>query len=600
MNLSTYLGLVRQHIAGGDMDAALQRLRSLLDNSPKLDEALHHSGRWQDIRRQIRLGTVSHAEATLTQNQIQAALLDLLRDIESQTGETVPDGKAMRKEVERAIEISHSKNVVGGSSISAGGDVKIGDHNEVHHHYGDVRIPEKLTTAGAVVPKDFIGRGRELGEIRERLGAGNGALALVNAEGGMGKTTLAAAYWEGFASKYKHLAWLFCEKGILPAMREQLAGPLGLREDMNAVADDPEKQIELIRTRMANLPKDCLLVLDNANEPDHIRDFERHCTGLGWHVLITSRCSRVLRDEGNEYPITSLPPVEARALFKKNYTEEGADFENLLGSFLEAVGYNTLCIEIFSKNLREGAAWGLDFENLLQHLEQNGLRLGADSFEIRTPYTQHIHSDAATSDEVVEAMYDLGRLSPDENDLFARVCLLPAEQHPPAVLTALLDPNDKAGLKRRLDELAKKGWLGADPAGYRVSPVVQKIVLDKHAARRWELGEVIVQRLQVIFENEGFHSKNIGTAGPFADLAFDLIDNLAIANEDLANLLHRLWVYRNATGDLANALGTAQKMAFLCLEVDDKYNLGRAYDLIGYTYRNLGNLDKSLEYVENY
>ncbi|MCB9308171.1 MAG: hypothetical protein H6565_16355 [Lewinellaceae bacterium] len=39
MNLSTYLGLVRQHIAGGDMDAALQRLRSLLEKFSTLDNA---------------------------------------------------------------------------------------------------------------------------------------------------------------------------------------------------------------------------------------------------------------------------------------------------------------------------------------------------------------------------------------------------------------------------------------------------------------------------------------------------------------------------------------------------------------------------------
>lgn len=53
-----------------------------MDSTPKLNEAIHQSGRFQYIRRQIRLGLVSHAEANLTQNQIRFGLLDLLGEIE--------------------------------------------------------------------------------------------------------------------------------------------------------------------------------------------------------------------------------------------------------------------------------------------------------------------------------------------------------------------------------------------------------------------------------------------------------------------------------------------------------------------------------------
>ncbi|MFN0175357.1 MAG: hypothetical protein ACKVU0_11960 [Saprospiraceae bacterium] len=129
MDSKTFLSNIRDLIARDELAAALTQLRSLLDNSPKLDEALLQSARFQDIRKQIRLGTVSHAEANLTQNQIRAGLLDLLREIEESVRVTSshPDTKAFREEIERAISIVNSKNLVVGSTISAGGNVEIGD-----------------------------------------------------------------------------------------------------------------------------------------------------------------------------------------------------------------------------------------------------------------------------------------------------------------------------------------------------------------------------------------------------------------------------------------------------------------------------------------
>ena len=75
------------------------------------------------------MGVVSHAEATLTENQLRAALLDLLREIEEKTREnsTNPNNSVLRGEMEKAISIVNSKNVVIGSTISAGGNLTIGD-----------------------------------------------------------------------------------------------------------------------------------------------------------------------------------------------------------------------------------------------------------------------------------------------------------------------------------------------------------------------------------------------------------------------------------------------------------------------------------------
>ncbi len=471
----------------------------------------------------------------------------------------------------------------------------------VYNQYADRKIRRQLTTASASVPPTFLGREQELENIRALL-TQRSTIALVNSEGGMGKTTLAARYWEKYQHEYKHLAWLFCEKGILAAMRDHLPQSLDLVEAMNQCADDPDKQVGIIKTALANLEKDCLLVFDNANEPEHIHGFLQYMQGLGWHVLITSRCSKVLPDAGSEYPITHLPPHLARELFKKNYEEHHPQFDALLDRFLNAVGYNTLCTEVFSKNLREGAAWGLTFEKLLGQLEKSGLFLGDDSFEVQTDYAHNVKKGTVKStDQIIEALYDVAHLqqhSPGLHDLLLQFALLPVGNHAPPLLLELLPSENKGELKRRLDQLAQKGWLGTDTKTYRISPVVQKIVLQKNAGRLWELGEPMVEKLNFIFENEGYHPKNIATAAPFAALVFDLVAHLNTANINLAVLYDRLWVYYNAIGNLAKAMDTAEQMRTFCEKFDFKNWLAISYEKLGSTHTALGNLQQALTFFE--
>lgn len=120
---SAWLQQARDLIAQDRLDEAIGLLRSLLDNSPRLDEVLHQSGRFTAIHKQIRTGTVSHDDATLEQNQIRAGLLALLREIETQQTES----PALGAEMAQAVSVLHSKNTVVHSTITAGGDVHIGD-----------------------------------------------------------------------------------------------------------------------------------------------------------------------------------------------------------------------------------------------------------------------------------------------------------------------------------------------------------------------------------------------------------------------------------------------------------------------------------------
>lgn len=79
---------VRAKIGQGKLEQALRDMKQLLENSPKLDEVIHQSGRFKAIQKQIHLGTVSYENADLTTNQISSGLLALLREME--TGESEP------------------------------------------------------------------------------------------------------------------------------------------------------------------------------------------------------------------------------------------------------------------------------------------------------------------------------------------------------------------------------------------------------------------------------------------------------------------------------------------------------------------------------
>lgn len=75
---------IRQLIASDELSQALRLLQELLQNSPKLNEAILQSGRLSDISRQLRLGLIDQDQASLTKNQIRAGILELLDEVEAQ------------------------------------------------------------------------------------------------------------------------------------------------------------------------------------------------------------------------------------------------------------------------------------------------------------------------------------------------------------------------------------------------------------------------------------------------------------------------------------------------------------------------------------
>ncbi|MDX1912376.1 MAG: hypothetical protein SFV22_12860 [Saprospiraceae bacterium] len=94
MDQQALLSEIRQLIARDELPAALEKMRLLLGNDSRLDEAIQQSGRFFNIKREMRLGTVSHENASLTQNQIRWGLLELAMEIENKGATPLPQSLA--------------------------------------------------------------------------------------------------------------------------------------------------------------------------------------------------------------------------------------------------------------------------------------------------------------------------------------------------------------------------------------------------------------------------------------------------------------------------------------------------------------------------
>lgn len=121
-----YCQYLRQLIQENKIEKVIQDLSKLLQNSPKLDEAILQSFRWNDLKKQIRLGQLSQEELSVNKNQIVKAVLELLREIEEQKTDPL-----IEKEVTRHAQNISGKNILVGNTIQADGNITIGDQQTI-------------------------------------------------------------------------------------------------------------------------------------------------------------------------------------------------------------------------------------------------------------------------------------------------------------------------------------------------------------------------------------------------------------------------------------------------------------------------------------
>jgi tetratricopeptide (TPR) repeat protein len=477
-------------------------------------------------------------------------------------------------------------------------------NNPVFNNYGDKKI-KKFLGSLPIFPDVFIGRKSKLEEIRENLNnhTENNCLLLVNGDGGIGKTTLASVYYHHYSEKYQHLIWVVAEQGIKNALLG-LATSLQLQFEQNT---PEEAQIEQVMLVLANLKTPTLLVIDNADTLDDLEN-----AYFSWlrrypqvHILITSR---VNFPDINQVAVDVLEPADAKQLFLEHYPAHQSHEDELLEQILEAVGYNTLVIELLAKNLsnfNDELEQEYSLKNLLEDVTESLLKL-SKSEKIRTDYKlQH-----ASTEEIIEAMYDISTLSEAEKSLLSVFAALPAINIPYRDLKELL--TDKNKLNKTAKSLAQKGWIDYDDTqqSFKCTVLVAGVARKKNAQNLPQDCKTLISSLtdKLDYDTGGNLISPYQKAITYVYYGEALCSlPTLIRTENLGILMERIGNFYQVYGNIDKALKFFSDYNQLKKELYEeqptnvgfKNGLAISYEKLGETYTALGDLDKALKFFSD-
>lgn len=477
-------------------------------------------------------------------------------------------------------------------------------HNKVDKLTGVPAYPHHLAYPLPPNPDVFIGRDEDVTEIKKRLFEGSHLLLLVNGDGGMGKTTLAAKYYHKYADDYCHVAWVLKEQSIGEAVL-QLAEALKINTDDNATT---EERVSEVFARMAELPRPCLLVIDNANEPEDLGEYYTKLMACSnFHILLTTRVTEF--EQLKSYKVEGLPEDKALELFREYYPGHNAEEDPVFTAIWEATGRNTLLIELLAKNLKllNEDEMRYSIGQLLEDLQGKGL-LAIESGEVGTLYQGKGKLRKEKPESIIEAMYDIGGLGEDEVRVLSAFAVLPAENIAYAKLKILLGDGTE-----KLKQLYNKGWLGKTNTNgttyYKVSPVVQEITRRKNEGLFADISPVTSRLIDLLKYETGtghFINCSYTAAAIYARYAESVLGHVQVVDYPLSGLAERVASYHSTTGNLPRALQYFERYSDVAKELSDadvedvdyKNNLAISYSKLGETYSSLGELGKALEYFE--
>ena len=463
------------------------------------------------------------------------------------------------------------------------------------------KIPHHLTEP-PFMPEVFFGRESDLLAIKEKLFSGDNMLLLVNGNGGVGKTSLASIYYHQYKEEYAHVAWVLSQKSICNALLA-LAAPLKLTFEPTMPA---EERLKLLLAAMANLSDTCLLVIDNANEIDDLKqNYQdlRRCENF--HLLITSRINQF--EKAKFYHIEGLPFKEALQLFTEYYPKIMEAENHLFEQIHTAIGGNTLVVELLAKYLNTINVFKTNYTlaGLLADLQTKGLLGLTTTKKVATDYGTYREEKPET---IVAAMYDLSEITNPEKDLLFLFAILPAE----AIdydMVALLTGN-APGLDDNLLLLTQKGWIERNNTTneFKCNPLVQEIAKKKNPKKPEDCDTII----DVLNEKLVFHDvlKNLNylEVAIFSRYAEAVVKSFEKSNHNLCVLMERIGNYNQNIGDIEKALKFFNLKSTSILELYEanpqseslKNGLAISYSKLGVIHQAMGHTEQALKYFENY
>ncbi len=420
----------------------------------------------------------------------------------------------------------------------------------------------------------FVGREALLGQIHQAL-AGDGsagpvALAqAVHGLGGVGKTQLAIRYVYDHAADYDAVFWLTADPpSKLAADYAALAKEIGLPAATQTT--DLNEQIAAVRHWLESAASGhWLLVFDNADEPDTLRDYLP--TGGGGHVLLTSRRSRFRK---------GIRPLEVHVM------ERSESVRLLLerSGQSDAAAADRLAAELGDLPLALAQAGG--------YLEETQMPL-ADYLQLFQTRRGELLQRGDPPDGYGGTLFATLGLAmqrinkPAAEELLGLIACLAPDDIPRSLLARAFD--DPIRFNDALTPLVRHSLIRAEGEIVEAHRLVQAVARERMSAevKVLRVGRAI-QLLEAAFPQESYETETWEECRPLqphADHASGLADQCQVAAEQTARLLDRLALFEEYRARLAAADAFGRRALAL-----KENTFGPDHPEVARTLGNLGNV----------
>ncbi len=510
---------VKQLIAERKLDQTFLALTSLFAEHHGLRESIAQLPSYQKVKNRIAPGHDSPHDDEMSLDTLMHNLRQVL--------------EALEQQINNITIIEDSKKVISKSSVSAGGDVHMGDiiHQPIK------KEGKELTTLNKVHPDNIIGRTKDLDELQSLL-FNNQKVVVVNGLGGIGKTTLSEAYTYKYYNDHQHIAWITHDEDLENdfAQNTNLIKNLGIEV---VAGMQPTDIFQEMMRKMRNLEdQPNLLVIDNATKKIE-SIWDQLPTQPNWHLLVTSR---EIIENMHVKELDFLSPKEAIELFQKHASHISDTHE--IAEIVKAVDYHTLSIEILAKTAKTRRT---DSSKLKKALEKN-IKAGIK--------TRHSRGKIDKITSYLRSIFDLSDINDEESWLLKQFSCLPPEFHIWDLLLFFLveKDEDQEEFNATLSALHEKGWIlyNEDTDSYKMHRIIGEVVIHKLQPSVDDVAYLIDQVSNVLSIDEAKDNPiDKFKWVPFGKILTDYFSassekQIAILQNNLATVLQALGDYEKA------------------------------------------------------
>ena len=428
-----------------------------------------------------------------------------------------------------------------------------------------------------------IGREKDLDGLWEMLSENKHVM--LSGLGGIGKTKLAQLLFHNYRDRFDEVAWI----GYKGSLRQSFQYRIEDYRDRN----DPW---EAMMNDLHNDGKTKLFIIDNVDDDTDQRPLSdkdlRNLTG--WEntaILLTSRLKEELRPY-SRYELKALGKDDCIAVFNHYYGSE-ADPE-WVGKIVALAHYHTFTIELLAKGAKR--------ENLASYYETI-----KEGFDVARRFGTEHHDGNATIEWHLRCLFDIQKRPEADKKVLNGFAVLPANCE-----CSLEEIGRWFGFENKdLDKLIQDGWLSYDEGkqAFSMHPLVRAIVRfdfveDAQGHKQTIAPEGTTDKiLECFYSHRELDLFDINMGFVSLQRMIDIVESVIGAVDEkesvrFARLYHRIgWSYDDL-GDYNKALeyyGKALEIRESKLGKDHP-DTAATYNNIALVYDNKGDYDKALEY----